>query len=213
MIENLSGLLENIMITEDPISSQVASLLGVDEKQAMSMVKGLGFSQYLALDDAIKSQDADAVKSLLSMEEDANSFRSARTPDQAPLPFDPMADKMGGEQQQGLDISAATPGSELNLNGQTIRVKDVDKMNNVTTINTQDGQAIEYRDKNAPPEFTPGNAGEAQAEIDRIMKLAGIQPGIEEGGAIEAAAKSGVVTGPATIRARHRKHKRPGPKT
>jgi len=214
MIDNLAEILENTMITEDPISSQIASLLNIDEQQATSMVKGLSFSNYLALADAIKMQDADTAKSLLSVEEDANAFRSARTPNAPNLPYDPMQDKMGQEgEQPGIDFTAARPGSQLNINGQDIRVKDIDDNNHVTTINTQDGQTIEYRDRNAPPDFTPNSPEEAQIEIDRIKQLAGIKDvGVEEGGAIASAAIAGAVTGPATIRDRHRKKKKPGPK-
>lgn len=217
----------NSVLKEDSLLNRLTSELGVKSNIANAIVQGLDFSTYVAVNRALVDGDKQEAAKLLGIEEqpvdetEQNAYTAARKGPDA----DGENQQPQGSVPQGstpIDITDLDIGSELDTDQGVAKVSKVDKIGDTTTLTTNKNTQLSISDNPQLPQVDLTNKDDAEAEIDRIKKLAGIESGLGEegtgrpggfkGGAIAAAACSGTVMGPNKIKKLTSKPKKPGPK-
>jgi hypothetical protein len=204
----------NGMLRED-VSSVLAKKYNVDASKARELMRKMDLSSYIDIKDAMDKDDTNKVRELLSqyLNTEANSYTVAR---------------QDTEQMQGMDngenpvtdLSGLGTGSVVSVGGGDSKINDVSKLGSTTNMSTDSGQHISVSDQPIVPQAPLTNQDDAMAEIERIKQLAGIPDDVaveEEIGSptpmtCKAMSRDGSTT-PNQIIKRHKKHKKPGPKT
>lgn len=211
----VSGIHKN-MLRED-VPSLLAKNYDVDASKAREYMRKMDLSSYLDLQDAILSQDTGKVKDILSkyLSIEENSYEIARQ-DQEQQKDPSMVDA----QDAVTDLSSLGTGSMVSVNGGESKISDVSRLGTTTNMSTDNGKHISVSDQPMVPQAPMTNQDDAMAEIQRIKQLAGLPDEATMGEEIgsptpmtcKAMSRDGSTT-PNQIIKRHRKHKKPGPKT
>lgn len=202
-------------ILHEDVSSVLAKKYNVDASKARELMRNMDLSSYIDIKDAIDAEDTERVKGLLSkfLNTEANAFTAARQGTE-------QLQGTGDEQDAITDISGLGTGSMVSVGGGDSKIQDVSRLGSVTNMTTDGGQHISVSDQPMVPQTPVTNQNDAMAEIERIKQLAGISDDEameEEIGSptpmtCKAMSRDGSTT-PNQIIKRHKKHKKPGPKT
>ena len=205
----------NGMINED-VSSILAKTYNVDASKARELLRSMSFSDYNDLKGALDSENTPKVKAILSnfLNLEGNAYTAARQ--------DTQDMGMGDDSEQMdpvTDISSLNTGDMVMTSGGQSKIDNEQNLGDKRTLSTDDGHYITVSDMPTTSGVPITNPDDAMAEIDRIKQLAGIEDDSmeEEIGSptpmtCKAMSRDGSTT-PNQIIKRHRKDKKPGPKT
>lgn len=217
----LTGL--NSILHESTLDAELSSKFGIDQQQASMIVRGLDFSTFLQVQDALVSGDDAAVADLLGIrdlqQEETNAYTAARTGTAQAQANTPQDDVEANNAMSELKV-----GSEVPTDKGDAKITRVDKLGDTTTYTTDKSTQMTQSDNIQPPRGDLSMPDEAEEEIARIRQLAGIEepevtengvgsgkPGGFRGGALASAALSGAVMSKGKIDRYTHKEQKPGP--